>query len=217
MTGGSDLRYGFDSMQYVADAFPTEVHGTLLVMEPLSLADPVIHPSAFVATTARVYGLVEIGAGAVVMFGAVLRAELERIVIGDESNLQDNVVVHADHGFPTIIGRRVTVGHAAVVHGATIGDRCLIGIGALALNGSELGEGAWLAAGSVLPEGRAIPSWTLAVGTPAKPLRELTEDEIARHEAGVEDYRMFGETYRVADRPSRVDSPNAAQMDRSSG
>lgn len=204
-------------MRYVVDAFPTEVHGTLMVMEPLNLADPVIHPSAFVATTARVYGSVEIGAGAVVMFGAVLRAELDRIVVGDESNLQDNVVVHADRGFPTIIGRRVTVGHAAVVHGATIGDRCLIGIGALALNGSELGEGAWLAAGSVLPEGRTIPSWTLAVGSPAKPLRELSEDEIARQGAGVENYRVFGETYRVAARLSRVDSPNASHRERSSG
>ncbi len=118
MTSGSDLRCGFDSMLYVADTFPTGGRSTLMVMEPLSLADPVIHPSAFVAATARVYGSVEIGAGAVVMFGAVLRAELERIVIGEESNLQDNVVVHADPGFPTIVGRRVTVGHAAVIHGA---------------------------------------------------------------------------------------------------
>jgi carbonic anhydrase/acetyltransferase-like protein (isoleucine patch superfamily) len=126
-------------------------------MEPLILPDPRIDLTAFVAATARVYGLVEIRARAVVMFGAVLRAELDRITIGEETNLQDNAVVHADLGIPTTIGKRATVGHAAVVHGATIGDHCLVGIGALALNGSELGEGAWLAAGSVLPEGRAIP------------------------------------------------------------
>lgn len=183
-------------MLYVDDTFPIGSRGTLVAMEPFSLADPVIHPSAFVAATARVYGSVEIAAGAVVMFGAVLRAELERIVIGEESNLQDNVVVHADLGFPTAIGRRATVGHAAVVHGAIIGDHCLVGIGALALNGSELGQGAWLAAGSVLPEGRTIPPWTVAVGTPAHPVRELREDEIARQESGVETYRRFGETYR---------------------
>ena len=187
-------------MLHVTDAFPRRCRGTLMVMEPLSLSDPVIHPSAFVAATARVYGSVEVEAGAVVMFGAVLRAELERIVIGEESNLQDNVVVHADPGFPVIVGRRVTVGHAAVIHGATIGDRCLVGVGALALNGSSLGEGSWLAAGSVLPEGRTIPPWTMAVGTPAKPVRRLREDEIARQDAGVEVYRVFGETYRVAGR-----------------
>lgn len=185
-------------MLHVAEAFPARGRGTLMVMEPLSLPDPSIHPTAFVAATARVYGSVEIEAGAVVMFGAILRAELERIVIGEESNLQDNVVVHCDPGFPAIVGRRVTVGHAAVIHGATIGDRCLVGIGALALNGSSLGEGSWLAAGAVLPEGRTIPSWTMAVGTPAKPVRELREDEIARQDVGVELYRVFGETYRAA-------------------
>lgn len=167
-------------------------------MEALHLPEPVVDPSAFVASTAQVYGSVEIHARAVVMFGAVVRAELDRIVIGEETNLQDNVVVHADLGVPTTIGRRVTVGHAAVVHGATIGDHCLVGIGALALNGSRLGEGAWLAAGSVLPEGRTIPPWTLAVGTPAKPLRELRPDEIERQSAGVDLYLRFGATYRQA-------------------
>jgi carbonic anhydrase/acetyltransferase-like protein (isoleucine patch superfamily) len=83
-----------------------------------------------------------------------------------------------------------------VVHGATVGDHCLVGIGARALNGSELGEGAWLASGAVLPEGRVIPPWTLAVGIPAKPLRELTETEIDRQRSGVDDYLRLGATYR---------------------
>ncbi len=177
---------------------PSGGQGTLLDMEPLHLSEPVVHPSAYVAPTARVYGSVEIRALAVVMFGAVLRAELDQIVIGEETNLQDNVVVHTDLGIPTTIGRRVTVGHAAVVHGATIGDRCLVGVGALALNGSTLGEGAWLAAGSVLPEGKEIPAWTLAVGTPAKPLRELRPDEIERQDHGVDVYLRFGETYKTS-------------------
>ena len=175
---------------------PSGGRGTLRDMEPLNLSEPVVHPSAYVAPTARVYGLVEIRALAVVMFGAVLRAELDQIVIGEETNLQDNVVVHADLGIPTTIGRRVTVGHTAVVHGATIGDHCLVGIGALALNGSTLGEGAWLAAGSVLPEGKAIPPWTLAVGTPAKPVRELRPDENERQDHGVDVYVGFGQAYR---------------------
>lgn len=188
--------------------------GTLPDMKPLMLPDPLIHPSAFIAPTARVYGSVEIRALAVVMFGAVLRAELDAIVIGEESNLQDNVVVHSDLGMPTSIGRRVTVGHAAVVHGATIGDRCLVGIGALALNGSLLGDGAWLAAGSVLPEGKSIPPWTLAVGTPAKPLRELTSEEIERQDQGVDLYLQFGATYRgspLASRQSPVSFGEASQ------
>jgi carbonic anhydrase/acetyltransferase-like protein (isoleucine patch superfamily) len=165
-------------------------------MDPYELTHPSIDPTAFVAFGVHLYGDVTIGPRAVVMFGTVIRAELDRIAVGAETNLQDNSVLHADEGIPCIIGRRATVGHAAVVHGARIGDHCLVGIGALALNGSELGEGAWLAAGSVLPEGKSIPSWTLAVGTPAKPLRDLREDEIRRQDDGVDTYLRFGETYR---------------------
>ena len=165
-------------------------------MDPYELALPSIDNSAFVAPGVHLHGDVTIGPRAVVMFGTVMRAELDRIAVGEETNLQDNSVLHADEGIPCIIGRRVTVGHAAVVHGAQVGDHCLVGIGALALNGSELGEGAWLAAGSVLPEGKSIPPWTLAVGTPAKPLRELREEEVRRQDEGVDTYLRFGETYR---------------------
>ncbi len=165
-------------------------------MEPLVLPDPQIDPSAFIAPTASIFGAVTIEAGAVVMFGVVMRAELDRIVIGSESNIQDNAVFHTDENFLCSLGQRVTVGHGAIVHGATIGDRCLVGIGAIALNGSILGEGAWLAAGSVLPEGRSIPPWTLAVGTPAKAIRDLTEDEVRRQDEGVEAYLRFAEAYR---------------------
>lgn len=157
---------------------------------------PQIDPAAYVAATAQIFGDVSIEAEVVVMFGAVIRAELDRVTIGSQSNIQDNVVVHCDTDRPTRIGRRVTVGHAAVVHGATIGDHCLVGIGALALNGSTLGEGAWLAAGSVLAEGKTIPAWTLAVGTPAKALRDLTEAEIARQDSGVDEYLRLATLYR---------------------
>jgi len=159
------------------------------------LATPVIEPGAFVASNATIRGAVTIGAGAVVLFGAVLRAEEDRVEIGAETNIQDNVVVHCDAGFPTRIGARTTVGHAAVVHGAEIGDGCLVGIGALALNGSVLEEGAWLAAGSVLPEGRRIPAWTLAVGTPARPVRELTAEEIERQRSGMQTYLRLRDLY----------------------
>jgi len=149
-----------------------------------------------VAPNATVRGDVTIGEGAVVLFGAVLRAEEDRVVVGRETNIQDNAVVHCDAGFPALIGDRVTVGHAAVVHGATVGDGCLVGIGAMALNGSAMGEGSWLAAGSVLPEGKEIPPFTLAVGVPARPLRELTQEEIERQRSGVQTYLELRDLYR---------------------
>lgn len=166
-------------------------------MSEIRTGPPEIHPTAFVASTSRIHGDVSLGARCVVMFGVVIRAELDRVEVGAETNLQDNAVLHCDEGIPARVGRRVTVGHGAIVHGATIGDRCLVGIGAIALNGSELGEGAWLAAGSVLTEGRSIPPWTIAVGTPAKPLRELTEDEIRRQVTGVDHYLELGDHYRA--------------------
>ena len=156
-----------------------------------------IHPSAFVAPTAQIHGDVTVGPGAVIMFGVVARAELDEIVIGAEANIQDNCVLHSDEGISCLIGDRATVGHAAVVHGAKVGNHCLVGIGARVLNDSVLGEGAWLAAGSVLPEGKEIPPWTLAVGTPAETLRDLTEAEISRQRAGVEEYLRLAELYRA--------------------
>ncbi|MCB2224123.1 MAG: gamma carbonic anhydrase family protein [Actinobacteria bacterium] len=163
----------------------------------MELSTPRIAPSAFVAPGVRIFGDVTVGERAALMFGVVVRAELDRIEIGDETNVQDNCVFHCDTGFPTLVGRRVTVGHAAVVHGAVVEDHALVGIGARALNGSRLGEGAWLAAGAVLAEGRSIPPWTIAVGIPAKPLRELTDEERARADEGVDHYVEFGEAYRA--------------------
>lgn len=157
---------------------------------------PHIDSSAFVAPTAQLHGAVRIGPKVVIMFGAVLRAEMESIAIGEASNIQDNCVFHTDAGYPVTIGRRVTVGHAAVVHGATAGDHALIGIGAVMLNGSSLGEGAWLAAGSTLTPGKHIPPWTLAAGTPATPLRELRTEEIESQDEGIDHYLAFADLYR---------------------
>jgi carbonic anhydrase/acetyltransferase-like protein (isoleucine patch superfamily) len=163
----------------------------------MDLADPAVDPTAFVAPTASLYGQVTVGERAVVMFGVVARAEMDRVVIGPETNVQDNTVLHTDAGFPCVIGRRVTVGHAAVVHGASVGDHALVGIRAVVLNGSTVGEGAWVAAGSLLPPGKSIPPWTLAVGIPAKPVRELTEEEIRSAAEGVDHYLEFGAAYRA--------------------
>lgn len=160
------------------------------------IPEPTIHPDAVIAPGAQLHGQVEVGAECFVLFGVVIRAEFDRVLIGAETNIQDNTVIHADEGMPCLIGNRVTIGHSAVVHGATIGDGSLIGIGARALNQSVLGQGAWLAAGAVLTEGSEIPAWTLAVGIPAKPVRELTEDEIRRADDGVDSYLALADAYR---------------------
>ena len=163
---------------------------------PVVLGTPSIHPDSFVAPGVHIYGNAVIEARAVVMFGVVIRAELDRVEVRAGSNVQDNTVIHCDPGFPCVVGRNATVGHAAVLHSVKVGDHCLVGIGAMALTGSELGEGAWLASGAVLPEGRSIPPWTLAMGIPAKPVRRLTDDEIERQKSGVATYQRFLEAYK---------------------
>jgi len=161
-----------------------------------NIPTPRVHETALILPGAHVYGDVTLEAGVFVLFGAVIRAELDRIIIGSQSNVQDNAVLHCDENVPTLVGQRVTIGHNAVVHGATVGRKALIGIGARALNGSTVGEGAWLAAGSVLPEGKSVPPWSLAVGAPARPVRELTEDEVRKADEGVDHYLELAARYR---------------------
>lgn len=137
-----------------------------------------------------------IAADVFVLFGVVIRAELDRIEIGVATNVQDNAVLHCDEGVPCLVGERVTVAHGAVVHGAVVESDALIGIGAKVLNRATVGEGAWIAAGSVLPEGKSVPPWTLAVGMPARPIRELTDEEVARASDGVDHYLELAGLYR---------------------
>lgn len=160
------------------------------------IPEPKIDPSALIAPGAHVHGDVTIGARSFILFGVVIRAELDRITIGEETNVQDNSVFHCDEDVPCLVGDRVTVGHAAVVHGAIVEDRALIGIGANVLNRSKVGEGALLAAGSVLAEGKEVPPWTLAMGIPAKPIRDLTDEEIRRNDEGVDHYLQVAQAYR---------------------
>jgi carbonic anhydrase/acetyltransferase-like protein (isoleucine patch superfamily) len=148
------------------------------------------------APGSHVYGQVEIGPEVFVLFGTVIRAEFDRISVGAQTNIQDNAVLHCDEDIPSVIGSRVTIGHSVVVHGAEVGDGALIGIGARVLNRAVVGEGAWLAAGSVLTEGKTIPPWTLAVGIPARPMRELTDDEVRRADEGVQHYLDLAKAYR---------------------
>lgn len=159
---------------------------------------PTIDPSAFIGPHCTVWGDVTIGANAVLMPGVVIRAENEAVTIGEESNLQDNVVCHVDTGFPLTVGKRVTVGHQAMLHGCTIGDGALIGIGAIVLNGAVIGEGAMVAAGALVPEGREIPAGMLAVGSPAKVIRPVGDELTKKIDSGVEHYLGYASKYRAA-------------------
>ena len=138
---------------------------------------PMVHDTAWIAPTATLIGSVSIGAGTGVFYGAVVRGDSSSIAIGAGSNLQDNVVVHADPGFPATVGDGVSVGHAAVLHGCTVENNCLIGMGAVVLNGAVIGTGSMVAAGAVVLEGARIPPGSLVAGVPGKVRRELTADE----------------------------------------
>lgn len=139
---------------------------------------PRMADSAWVADNAQVMGDVALGEGASVWFGATVRGDTETITIGEGSNVQDGSVLHADHGFPLTIGARVTVGHQVMLHGCTIGDESLIGIGAVVLNGARIGRHCLVGAGSLVTEGKVFPDGSMILGRPAKVVRELTPEQI---------------------------------------
>lgn len=155
----------------------------------------------WIAPGARVLGRVILQAGASVWFNAVLRGDNEAIELGEGSNVQDGCVCHTDPGKPLTVGAWCTVGHMAILHGCTIGDGSLIGMGATVLNGARIGRGVLLGAGALVTEGKEIPDGTLAVGRPAKVARALTEEEIAGLRRSAERYRATAARYRAGFRP----------------
>ncbi|WP_434991944.1 gamma carbonic anhydrase family protein [Arthrobacter sp. Ld5] len=159
---------------------------------------PVISDSAFTAPTATLIGEVTLGAFASVFYGASVRADTAAISIGAGTNLQDNVVVHADPGYPATIGDRVSVGHGAVVHGCTVEDDCLIGMSATVLNGAVIGAGSLVAAGAVVLEGTVVPPRSLVAGVPAKVRRQLDDDEVAGVRANADRYKTLAQEHRQA-------------------
>ena len=160
-------------------------------------ASPVIDPEAWLAPNATVIGNATIEARASLFYGAVVRADMDRIVLGAGSNLQDNVVVHTDYGFPTLIGSGVSVGHAAVVHGCTVEDDCLIGMHATVLNGARIGAGSLVAAGTVVLEGTVIPPRSLVAGVPGKVRRSLSDAEYDRVVANAQIYLDLAARHRL--------------------
>lgn len=144
--------------------------------------EPLIPDSCFIADSAELIGDIKLGENANIWYGTIIRADINNIVIGDNTNIQDGSVVHVDHGSEkpgsgsVRIGRNVTVGHRAVIHACTIGDNCLIGMGAIVLSGAEIGEGCILAAGAVVKENEVIPPGSLVVGLPAKVKGQVTPE-----------------------------------------
>jgi carbonic anhydrase/acetyltransferase-like protein (isoleucine patch superfamily) len=149
---------------------------------------PRIAASAYVDPGAHVIGDVELGERSSVWPAAVLRGDIEPIRVGADTNIQDGTVIHTDRGFPATIGDRVSVGHAAVLHGCTVEEDSLIGIGARVLNGARIGHGAVVAAGALVPEGMEVPPDMLVMGAPAKPRRAVSAEEKARFQKGVAGY-----------------------------
>ena len=156
---------------------------------------PVIAPDAFVAPSAAVIGKVILKSRASVWFGAVLRGDNEPITIGESSNVQEGAVLHTDPGIPLTIGDRVTVGHQAMLHGCTIGDGSLIGIQAIVLNGAVIGKHCLVGAGAVVTERKTFPDRSLILGSPAKVVRELTDEDVARLEASAQSYAARQEQF----------------------
>lgn len=159
--------------------------------------EPEVDATSFVAPTASVIGRVTLAANASVFYGAVLRGDIDSISIGAGSNVQDNVSMHTDVGIKLTVGSGVSVGHNAVVHGCTVEDDCLIGMGAIILNHAVIGAGSLVAAGAVVLEGTVIPPGSLVAGVPAKVRRELTDEERKHVRANAAHYVELAAKHRA--------------------
>ncbi|MGZ4649429.1 MAG: gamma carbonic anhydrase family protein [Kineosporiaceae bacterium] len=168
---------------------------------------PTLGEGAWVAPGAVLAGAVTLAADTSVWYGAVVRADTETITIGARTNLQDGVVVHADPGYPVTVGTGASVGHRAVLHGCTIGDDVLVGMGAVVLNAARIGSGSLIAAGSVVLEGTDVPPGSLVAGVPGRVRRELTEEERAAVRRNAQAYGSLARTHAAADADRGQPSP----------
>jgi len=167
---------------------------------------PRIHPSVFVAEGARICGDVEIGRGASVWFNAVIRGDEGKVTIGENTNIQDNAVIHSDLGAPVEIGRNVTVGHGAVVRSARIGDHVSIGMNATIMSGSEIGDYSVVGANALVPYRKKFPERSLITGLPARRIRGIEGDMLRANQVAVDIYLDLAEQYRSG-RIRRVRAP----------
>ena len=167
------------------------------MIRPFGGKTPQLGEGVFVAPSADLIGDVVIGARSSIWYCAVLRGDVESIRVGAETSIQDNTVVHVDSsGYSTVIGDRVTVGHSVVLHGCSVGNDALVGIGSIVLNGAEVGAGAMVGAGSLVTPGTKIPPGMLALGSPARVKRPLTDDEKRHMREGTARYVRLGREHR---------------------
>jgi len=158
---------------------------------------PHIDPSCYVAETAQVIGKVTLAPHASVWFNCTLRGDNEAITVGENSNIQESCVLHTDLGFPLQIGRNVTIGHQAMLHGCSIGDGALIGIQAVILNGARIGRDCLVGAGALVTEGKEFPDGSLIVGSPARAIRQLDAAAIERMHANTAHYVARAQTFKT--------------------
>jgi carbonic anhydrase/acetyltransferase-like protein (isoleucine patch superfamily) len=157
---------------------------------------PQIDPTAFIHESAEVIGKVIIGKNVSIWPNAVIRGDMDEIVIGEATNIQDNTVIHTDFGTPTILGKGITVGHSVILHSCTVQDNCVVGMGAILLDGVVIEEDCLIGAGALVSPGKTIPRGSLVIGIPAKVKRSLDPDEIRHITKNAEDYLKLAESHR---------------------
>lgn len=172
-----------------------------MTVHALGDLSPQLAAGSWAAPSADLIGDVRLGERASIWFGAVVRADNTPIIIGDESNVQDGSVCHSDAGFPLTIGARVTVGHQAILHGCTVRDDCLIGMGARILNGAVIEPGCIVGAAALVTEGKTFPAGSLIVGSPARAVRQVTDEERQLLRASAEHYAEKAERYAAQLKP----------------
>lgn len=159
------------------------------------MKEPMIHGNTFVAPDASVYGDVQVKEGSSIWFHATVRADWAAVMIGKDSNIQDNAVVHVDRGFGVKIGNGVTIGHSAVIHGCTIGDNTLVGMGAILLNGAVIGRNCIIGAGALVTQNTVVPDNMMVMGSPARVKRQVLDHEIEANRVNAQHYVIEGKSY----------------------
>lgn len=153
---------------------------------------PDTEKAVFVADSADIIGDVKLGKDSNIWFNCTLRGDIAPVMVGDNTNIQDNSILHVAHNLPCIVGSNVTVGHGVILHGTEVKDGCLIGMGAILLNNSVIGENSVVGAGALVTEGKTFPPRSLIIGSPARRVREITEEEINSMKENIDEYIMLG-------------------------
>ena len=166
------------------------------VIKEFNKIEPIIDKECYISESVDIIGDVTIERNANIWFGTRLRGDMNKIVIGENTNIQENSVVHVDFNSPTIIGKNVTIGHGAIIHGCTISENVLVGMGSIILNDARIGKNTIIGAGSLVTQGKEFPEGVLILGNPAKVIRELTDSEIKSIEASANNYVMLSKKYR---------------------